>query len=142
MFEELAHIARKANFKRALDNAIKETEFELLELLRAQLSKGQGGDGTLPALNDYYYARKKKKMGGQAPFGIMDLKFKGDFYDSLQVQKSNNVLYVGATDPKTPKLIEIAGEQIFELNAENFEYYKNEILLPAIIKYVENELRI
>jgi len=117
---------------------IKESEKELLDLLRSQLSHGEKSDGQMPSYANEKYAEYKQKIGSQAPKGIVDLKLTGAFQDKLRLIITKKGARIRSYDKKKSDLQNKYGVEIFELNAENQTFYLKQILFPIIIKKVKN----
>ena len=120
--------------------SIKESEEELLDLLRSQLSIGEKGDGQMPAYVSEKYAEYKQKIGSKAPKGITDLKLTGAFQDKLRLIMTKTGGRVRSYDKKKSDLQNKYGVEIFELNAENQSFYIRQVLFPIIIKRAKNVL--
>ena len=123
-----------------VDLSIKESEEELLDLLRSQLSHGEKGDGQMPSYASEKYAEYKQKIGSQAPNGIVDLKLTGAFQDKLRLIMTKTGARIRSYDKKKSDLQNKYGVEIFELNAENQSFYIRQVLFPIIIKRAKNVL--
>lgn len=127
-----------------LNQAIRETEDILLNLVKSQLEIGIRGDGS--ALQDYFsisYADFKKNIvGSLAPFLTPDLKLEGDFYDGFYAQPDLFGITIGSTDWKEAKLEGKYGQEIFILTKENLKYYSVEIILPRLLELIRQHLKI
>lgn len=123
-----------------VDLSIKESEEELLDLLRSQLSHGEKGDGQMPSYASEKYAEYKQKIGSQAPNGIVDLKLTGAFQDKLRLIITKKGARIRSYDKKKSDLQNKYGVEIFELNAENQSFYIRQVLFPIIIKRAKNVL--
>jgi len=118
--------------------SIKESEEELLDLLRSQLSVGEKGDGQMPPYLSEKYAEYKQKIGSKAPEGITDLKLTGAFQDKLRLIMTKTGARIRSYDKKKSVLLDHYGKEIYELNAENQTFYLKQILFPIIIKKTKN----
>lgn len=123
-----------------VDSAIIETEKELLDLLRSQLSHGEKGDGQMPLYMNEKYAEYKQRIGSEAPFGIVDLKLTGNFQRKLRLIMTKKGARIRSYDKKKSELLNHYGKEIYELNVENQSFYFREILFPLIIKKVKDVL--
>lgn len=140
MFRQLRTIANSKGLDTLLVEVMIETEEELLDLLRAQLEHGEAGDGQLPKYANDAYAKRKQTMGSKAPYGIVDLKLTGSFQDKLAIIMTKKGARIRSTDKKSNELRKQYSKEIFELNGKSSSIYLNEIIYPALIKKVQNEL--
>lgn len=140
MFRQLRRLASQQGLDDMLILAIKDTDSELLDLLRLQLQHGQKGDGMMPAYANENYAKRKQRMGSKAPFGITDLKLTGAFQDKLKIILTKKGARIRSTDKKSADLGRDYGYEIFQLNQDNQTIYARDILLPALQKRIKNEL--
>lgn len=140
MFRRLRALANTGSFDAVFDKTLIEVKPQLLDLLRSQLSHGEKGDGPMPAYSNIYYAKLKKRMGSEAPLGIVDLKFTGAFYDKMKIIITKKGARIRSGNKKSPDLLRIYGPEIFELNLENQSIFIKEIFYPVLLKNVKNEL--
>ena len=138
MFRRLRAFIGVGYLEDIVTEAIKESEKELLDLLRSQLSHGEKGDGQMPAYMNEKYAEYKQRIGSQAPNGIVDLKLTGAFQDKLRLIITKKGARIRSYDKKKSKLLNKYGTEIYELNAENQTFYLKQILFPLIFKKVKN----
>lgn len=126
-----------------LNQVIRETEENLLNLVKSQLEVGTRGDGsTLPDYLLISYADFKKNIVGSiAPFLTPDLKVEGDFYDGFYAQPDLFGITIGSTDWKEAKLEGKYGQEIFRLTKENLRFYSIEIVLPRLLKLIRQHLK-
>lgn len=140
MFRRLRTLMGSGSLGTIVDLSIKESEEELLDLLRSQLSHGEKGDGQMPSYASEKYAEYKQKIGSQAPNGIVDLKLTGAFQDKLRLIITKKGARIRSYDKKKSDLQNKYGVEIFELNAENQSFYIRQVLFPIIIKRAKNVL--
>jgi len=138
MFRRLRALISLGSLDEIIVEAIKESEKELLDLLRSQLSHGEKGDGQMPSYSNERYAEYKQKIGSQAPKGIVDLKLTGAFQDKLRLIMTKTGARIRSYDKKRSELLNHYGKEIYELNAENQTFYLNQVLFPIIFKKVKN----
>jgi hypothetical protein len=138
MFRRLRALVGISNLEDIVTNAIKESEKELLDLLRSQLSHGEKGDGQMPSYASEKYAEYKQKIGSQAPKGITDLKLTGAFQNKLRLIITERGARIRSYDKKKSELLNHYSKEIYELNAENQTFYLKQVLFPIIIKKVKN----
>lgn len=118
--------------------SIKESEKELLDLLRSQLSSGEKGDGQMPPYLNKEYGEYKQRIGSEAPNGIVDLKLTGAFQNKLRLIMTKTGGRIRSYDKKKSALLNYYGKEIYELNTENQSFYLKQILFPIIIKKAKN----
>lgn len=132
---------RKVDLSGVLNECLVETSDILLDLVKSQLKRGETSVGLIqPPLKSERYSKKKLSNGSNAPFGIPDLFDTGKFQDKFKLYFGKDALRIRSTDKKAPDLLSKYGYEIYELSQENFEYYTNQIIIPLMIKKIENGL--
>lgn len=115
MFDEILKYAKTVsdNIKKVNDIAIEAELPNMVRLNWKQLDQGKKNDGNniVPSYSPNY-ARKKG-------FNSPDLKVTGDFRQSIEIDYRGDSLVFGASDRKTPHLIEKYTENILGLTDEN-----------------------
>lgn len=124
-----------------LDECILETQDILTGLIRSQIESGKSGDNSLPPYKSDKYALLKQKKGSKAPFGVVDLKFSGDFLNALEVKFFSKNVLVRSTDSKAAAIHAKYGFEFYQLSDENLTYYTQEVIQPLMLKKIRNVLR-
>lgn len=128
------------NFEKLIDRAVLDNEEEILDLNTAQLSVGKDSlDMFLDEYASEEYAEFKKAMGSEAPLGIPDLKFEGDFYRGFTLEVQDDFYIIYSTDEKNDKLVFKYGTSIFGLTEKSIILNKPN-LLESFLKELKNEL--
>ena len=126
-----------------LDEAILETQKDLINLVQSQLKVGKSGTGEY--LQDYrlqsYADFKKNIVGSLAPYFTPDLKVEGDFYEGFFVQTNLLGIEVYSSDWKASKLESKYGNGIFNLTEENLDKYARETILPLLMEKIRKHLK-
>ena len=122
MLKELAERVRSIDVNQILDEVLEDEKTFILDLIRSQLIKGEGGDGSLgiyskSKLGQYYVNLKLDMglfMGDSLP--NYDLFFSGKLYKSLIMDIRAEYIRTEFTDPKIP-LVEESTEM--DINSDN-----------------------
>jgi hypothetical protein len=86
MLRELAEKAKKIDVKKLALQVVKDNAGLIKTRLTEQLTVGENGQSSdIGKYKSNWYARLKRNMGSQAPFGTVDLKYSGDLYKGLEV---------------------------------------------------------
>ncbi len=126
MFRELAESAKKINVKELALQVAKANVGLITDNVIDQLDVGIAGDGQ--KVGEYstgYYSRLKRRMGSNAPFGFVDLKFTGKLYKGIRTKITKDEIktyVVGVSYSKYQ--IDRYGERIFENTSGNAEMVK------------------
>ena len=138
MFRRLRAIVNLESLDTFVVDSMKETEQELLNLLRSQLSQGERGDGQMPQYANEKYAQYKQRIGSEAPFGVVDLKLSGDFQRKLRLIITKTGARIRSYDKKRSELLNKYSKEIYELNSENISVYVKEIFFPVLMKKIKD----
>lgn len=117
---ELASNAKKINVRRLALQVARSNVGLITDNVIGQLDVGIAGDGQ--RVGDYstnYYSRFKRRIGSNAPFGVVDLKVTGALYRGLRTK-------ISGTDVETDSKVSYSiyqknryGERIYENTEEN-----------------------
>ena len=155
--QEAIERIRSVDFNTILDQVIDEERFFVLDLIRSQLKKGEGGDGEL---NEYAWYRNgsllskswidyKHKiglfLGGGDPLYDL-LGDTGDFYKSLVITVERDNIKIDSLDPKLDSIeastgMDIQNGHVLTLSEENLEVLRQRIL-PKIQSKLRGKLGI
>ena len=122
--------------------AMKESEPDLIELNKEQMLSGIRADGEeIGQYKSISYALEKNKLNPKAGFGAVDLRLTGQFQSEMLLQVWGENYSIISDDPKTGKLADQYGEEIFGLTVEN-KTVANEIIVPSIIQQSKSILEL
>lgn len=98
---------------------VARNEPTIVDLNTAQLMEGKDSNGQIfGEYSSAAYAEFKRSLN---PRGVVDLKLTGKFHDSFYIEAARFPVFVDARDPKTGKLVEKYGSEIFGLTQESKE---------------------
>ena len=119
------------------EKVLKDLDRELVAYQRGQMDKGLNNEGKeIGFLRSVIYAADKKKKGGKAPFGVVDLENTGSFKDALEARIKSNLLEFTSTDSKTTKLKK-KYDNIFGLSNQTREEFVEDILFPVMMNKLD-----
>jgi hypothetical protein len=102
----------------------------------------KGVDGKGKFLGHYSpYTIALKKAKGE-PYNRTTLLDTEDFYNGFFVTGKNKKIEIFSTDKKTKKLIDKYGKDIFLLSVENNKLVNDNLILPMLIEWLINEIKI
>ena len=135
--------AFKDYFPELLENAVMEKEDVIVKAIQNQLyQRGINGKGV--KIWDYApyrpYTIEYKKFMGQ-PHTRVTLKDTGEFYAGMYVVFDSDGFYVTSSDPKTEKLVNKYGAEIFRLTNSNLTRIVRVHLRRNIIKEIKQIIR-
>ena len=112
---------------------------------KEQMAHGENSQGSdIGYLQQVDYALQKISNGGRAAFGVVDLKNKGDFYDSIYAKVERTFIEIDAKDKKKPKLQKKYGQDIFGLNQFYLKKYTHQLtekVIFSINNYLSNNVK-
>lgn len=115
--------------KRAIERHTQDIE----DLQVHQMEQGKNAEGKdIGVLRNPAYAVLKKRKGGVAPLGMVDLKDTGAFHRSVNARVIHKAIHIDATDPKKADLEEKYGEEIIGFNEDTLSLLREKIL-PTVI---------
>jgi hypothetical protein len=88
------------------------------------------------------YARRKNAMNPLPGFGIPDLKLSGAFHRQVYAETRGDKVILDSTDPKTQKLVDKYGEEIFGLNKVSKIEFIKESLRPKFLSVIRKALQL
>lgn len=128
----------KTDLLKVFQLSVSETKSVILELVSSQIERGESSTGdNIGIYANVKYSERKQRMGSLAPFGHIDLKYTGSFLDKLYLKKYPRNYLIRSYDRKNSILLKNYGPGIFELNAENLDYYINNHLLPTMLNKIK-----
>ncbi|MFT5668826.1 MAG: hypothetical protein ACI9DK_003031 [Vicingaceae bacterium] len=102
--------------------------------------KGIDGKGKfLGHYSSYTIALKKAKGEVYNRTTLLDTE---DFYKGFFVTGRNKKIEIFSTDKKTKKLIDKYGKDIFLLTVENNKLVNDNLILPILIEWLINEIKV
>jgi len=104
---------------------VDKNKSEAIDMNTSQLFSGKDSQGQ--AFGQYHsqsYAAFKLSLN---PAGVVDFKLTGAFYDGFYLRTDKFPITFDSTDEKTDKLKQLGGENIFGLDQENLEKFRQEI---------------
>jgi len=120
MLKELAEKAKKIDVKELALQVVKDNAGLITTRLKEQLTVGENGQSTdIGKYKSLWYARLKRNMGSQAPFGTVDLKYSGELYKQLEVAFSGDKVEIDSKVNYSKYQIERYGKSIYEIQDEN-----------------------
>jgi hypothetical protein len=120
MLRELAEKAKQINVKQLALQVVKANAGLIKTRLREQLTVGENGQGSsIGRYKSDYYARLKQRMGSQATFGTVDLKYSGNLYEKLEVAISEQSVSIDSAVDYSRYQIQRYGKSIYEIQDEN-----------------------
>jgi hypothetical protein len=125
MLRELAQKANAINVKELALQVARSNEGLILQRQRQQLTVGENSEGSdIGTLKSDIYARRKKQRGGEAPFGVPDLKFSGKLYDELVAEITPTDYTIESKVSYSKYNVERYGKKIYGLQKDNAEDIK------------------
>lgn len=104
---------------------IKKNQAEALDLNTGQLFEGRDAkDQSLGGYANPRYAAFKQTLN---PAGVVDLKLTGSFYQGFFANTDQFPVTFGSNDPKSEMLSEKYGQDIFGLNQNKLETFRQDI---------------
>jgi len=120
MLKELAEKAKKIDIQKLALEVVRANSGLIKSRLQEQLTVGENGEGSdVGKYTTAYYSKLKKRMGSQAPFGTVDLKYSGDLYKQLEVAISESKVSIDSSVSYSKYQIERYGKSIYEIQDEN-----------------------
>lgn len=133
---ELNNALQAFDFSLAVQQSIEQTGKGIIERNQAQLQEGK--DSTGQALQYPYawqsYTDYKLRLN---PRGVRDLKLTGAFYEGMITGVSQSTFIITSRDPKTSKIIQREGEDVFGLTTESAGSYAQTDVLPVLQSKIE-----
>lgn len=131
----------KLDVSEVIENAIIDTQKDLVKYQKEQMLHGVRKSGKkIGKYKSPAYAKKKFQMNSKAGLGNKDLKLTGDFHSRVLVDVRGKEVIVSSDDPKTEKIVEREGDDIFGLSKEFAKQYSNNELAEAAIVRFKNQL--
>lgn len=120
-------------------NIVKANEPTAVDLNLSQLLAGRDSNGEMlfPPYSEPY-ARYKDLLG--MPSDRVTLKLSGDFHNSFFMNADKWPVFFDATDPKTDKLKQNYGGEIFGLDQQSLEDLNKNYLLVQVQEYYKTLL--
>ncbi len=104
---------------------VDESKNQAIDLNTSQLFSGKNANGeSLGSYQNPEYAAFKRTLN---PAGVVDLKLTGDFYLGFFARTGKFPITFFSNDEKTSELIQNYGTEIFGLNQDSLEAYREEI---------------
>jgi len=120
MFQELAEKAKKIDVQKLALEVVKASSGLIKSRLQEQLTVGENGESRdIGKYKSQRYARLKRNMGSQAPFGTVDLKYSGNLYKQLEVAISADKVSIDSAVSYSKYQIERYGKSIYEIQEDN-----------------------
>jgi hypothetical protein len=129
------------DFEKLIDTAVFDNEAELVDALTAQLQTGRDQMGD--RIGEYKsndYAEMKFNMNPKAGMGFVDLKYTGDFYSGMFLEKIEKDFQIRSSDSKAEDLADRYGEWIYGLQTDNLNKVIREDILPVLQDSVRKEM--
>ncbi len=128
------------NLNRTIIDTVRDYEAEVIDMNTQQLEKGIYCDGT-PILPEYTpFTVSLKKERGRVTDRVT-LKDEGDFHDAFFVTYGDDYLVLDSRDPKTNKLKNKYGEEIFGLTQDNIKEV-TELIKPDLLDLFQKQVGI
>jgi hypothetical protein len=121
--------------------ALKEAQANselIAELNRQQLTVGENSKAQ--DVGQYVsprYASFKKRIGSQAPAGVVDLKLSGNLYKGIGAKVTPTLIEIKSTVPYDIYQEKRYGDTIHKLQDQNWEEVETKVLVGTIKKYVK-----
>jgi hypothetical protein len=120
MLRELAQKAKTINVERLAQQVAKANVGLITDNVIDQLDIGIAGDGaSVGKYSTNYYSRFKRRLGSNAPFGIVDLKVTGDLYKGLRTTIKGDKVETDSKVSYSKYQINRYGKRIYENTNEN-----------------------
>lgn len=121
------------------DAAERNTD-EIEDVQTSQMQKGKNSDGgNIGKLRSPAYSQRKKNRGGDAPFGVVDLKNTGKFQRAVFAKVGSGGVLIDSKDSKRNELVKKYGENIFGFNDNSKENLKT-VFVPTIIFQIRRDI--
>ena len=113
-------------------------EDKVIKLNQDQMLKGIRADGTsMGSLSTFYRITKQSRFPG-AP-GYVNLKYFGDFQDSMYIEDFGNYIRITSNDYKRNALVARYTGEIFGLTRENLLKMR-EVILPELRELIKQQM--
>jgi hypothetical protein len=123
-YKKIAAI-KPEDIERGLLKVVEESRNQAIDLNTKQLFSGRDAEGqSLGGYRNANYAAFKRSLN---PAGVVDLKLTGSFYDGFFAKTDKFPVMFSSTDEKTGELMQKYGKEIFGLDQENLEEFRQEI---------------
>lgn len=136
--KKLGQKAKRINIQLlALKEAQANSEL-IAELNRQQLTVGENSKGQ--NVGEYVssrYAQFKKRIGSQAPSGIVDLKLSGNLYAKINAVITPTTINISSTVPYDIYQEKRYGKEIHSLQDQNWEEVEFKVLIGTRKKYLK-----
>ena len=129
--------AQRIDIQKLALEEVKANSGLIAELNRQQLTVGENSKGKrIGKLVSDPYARSKKSRGGQAPFGVPDLNLFGNLYKKTQAKITPTTITITSTVPYDIYQEKRYGEEIHQLQDQNWEEVEFKVLVETRDKYL------
>lgn len=137
----------------AIENGLEQEAYRILadvqDIITNLNTEGQlklgidsKGQKLKPKYSRVRYARAKNSVNPLPGLGTPDLKLTGSFYSNFYLTAKNKEFELFSSDDKADKLQAKYGKDIFGLTVENNKIVNYEILLPRLLEWVLNQIKI
>jgi hypothetical protein len=121
--------------------ALKEAQANsglIAELNRQQLTVGENSKGEdVGIYKSPRYAAFKRRIGSQAPGGVVDLKLSGDLYKGIKATVAPTTITIKSEVPYDKYQERRYGKEIHDLQDQNWEEVETKVLVGTIKEYIK-----
>ncbi len=111
--------------EKGLLKVVEESKNQAIDLNTKQLFQGRDSQGqSLMGYRNPQYAAFKRSLN---PAGVTDLKLTGSFHESFFAKTDSFPVMFSSSDEKTGELMQKYGKEIFGLDQNNLEEFRQEI---------------
>lgn len=119
---------------------IEQHPSQIIGYNQANLQRGQYKQGDfLAPYRSKYYAALKLKLN---PAGVTDLRLTGEYYRSLYLKVDRETFSILSDDEKDERLTTLYGADIKGVSTEHKTEFANEVVQPAMVKYLKETLKL
>jgi len=146
MLKEAAERVRSINLNQLFDEVLDDQRYFILDLIRSQLSKGDGGGGALGTYStsglsqDYVDLKFDKGLFQGDSFPHYDLFFSGELYQSLVVQIKKDYIEIEFASSKLPLVEDATGMELNDSNVLTLNPVNLQLLIDRIKPLIQNRI--
>lgn len=120
MLKELSEKAKQIDVRKLASDVMNENSGLITNKIREQLTVGESGSGRdVGKYVSERYASLKRRIGSQAPYGVVDLRLSGNLYKGLDTTFKGFEYKTDSSVDYSKYQIKRYGKDIYELQKEN-----------------------
>jgi hypothetical protein len=136
MLSEVGKKAKQIDVRKLASDVLNENSGLITKKVIQQLTVGESGKGQdIGKYTSQRYASLKRRMGSQAPAGVVDLKFSGDLYKGLDTTFKGFTIDTDSSVSYSKYQKKRYGKKIYDLQKENTKDTEYELSQKIIETY-------